>query len=89
MSVSETTADTPTATLNVIANSRNKRPTMPVMKSRGMKTATSEMLKEMTVNPGDFLFRALERGLHRFFARFNVAHDILNHHNRVIHHEGR
>src|SRR3984957_12305575 len=44
-------AETATATLNVMANSRNNRPTMPVMNSSGMKTAMSEMLSEMTVNP--------------------------------------
>ena len=51
VSVSETMADTTTATLKVMANSRNSRPTMPVMKSSGMNTAISETLSEMTVNP--------------------------------------
>ena len=35
----------------VIANSRKRRPTMPPIKRIGMKTATSEMLIEKTVNP--------------------------------------
>src|ERR1700726_1719027 len=51
VSVSDTNADTPTATLSVIANSRNKRPTIPVMNRRGMNTATSETLNDTTVKP--------------------------------------
>ena len=51
VSVSETNAETPTATLIVIANSRNKRPTIPVMNKSGMKTATSEILNDTTVKP--------------------------------------
>src|ERR1039457_5298098 len=49
--VNETTAETATATLKVMANSRKSRPTIPVMNSRGMKTAISEILSEMTVKP--------------------------------------
>ena len=44
-------ADQTTATLIVMANSRNNRPTMPVINSSGMKTAISDTLSEMTVNP--------------------------------------
>ncbi len=44
-------AETATATLRVMANSRNSRPTMPVMKSRGMKTAINDTLNEITVKP--------------------------------------
>ena len=51
VSVSETNAETATATLMVIANSRNKRPTIPVINKSGMKTAMSETLKDTTVNP--------------------------------------
>src|SRR4029077_16632709 len=51
VSVSETNAETPTATLRVIANSRNNRPTIPVMNKSGMNTATSETLNDTTVNP--------------------------------------
>ena len=40
-----------TATESVTANSRNRRPTMPPMKSSGMKTAMSERLIESTVKP--------------------------------------
>ena len=49
--VSEIMAETATAALSVMANSRNNRPTMPVMKINGMKTAMSEKLNEMIVKP--------------------------------------
>src|SRR5450432_2857239 len=51
VSVNETNADTTTATDMVMANSRNNRPTIPVMNKSGMKTATSETLSDTTVNP--------------------------------------
>ncbi len=49
--VSETMAETTTEMVSTIANSRKSRPTMPVMKRSGMKTAMSETLSEMTVKP--------------------------------------
>ena len=49
--VNETTSDTPIATLNVTANSRNNLPTMPPIISRGMNTATRDVLIDTTVNP--------------------------------------
>src|SRR5215471_21183957 len=61
--VNETNADTPTATLMVIANSRNSRPTIPVINKSGMKTATSETLRDTTVNPICFApFNAASNG---------------------------
>ncbi len=51
VSVSESTAETMMATLNVTANSRNSRPTTPPMKSNGISTATSETVSEMIVKP--------------------------------------
>ena len=51
VSVSETMADTTTEKVSVSANSRNMRPTMPVMKSSGMKTAMREIVSEMMVKP--------------------------------------
>ncbi len=60
---------------------------MPVMNSSGMNTAMSEKLSEMTVNP--ICFDAFERGLHRRFARLDVAHDVFDHHDGVVHHETR
>ena len=40
-----------TATDSVNVNSRNSRPTRPPIKSRGRKTAISDRLIEITVNP--------------------------------------
>ncbi len=37
--------------VTVTANSRNSRPTMPPMSSRGMNTATSDTEIEMMVKP--------------------------------------
>ena len=51
VSVSETNAEIATATLSVIANSRNNRPTIPGINNSGMNTAINEMLSETTVNP--------------------------------------
>ena len=39
------------ATVTTTPNSRNSRPTMPPMKSRGMNTAISEMVMETMVKP--------------------------------------
>src|SRR5215469_16725761 len=49
--VSETTSETAIATLKVTANSRNSRPTIPLIISKGMNTATSDVLMDTTVNP--------------------------------------
>ena len=49
--VSDTTAETMTATDRVTANSLNSRPTTPVMNSIGMNTATSETVSETMVKP--------------------------------------
>ena len=51
VSVSETTAEVITAMVSVSANSRNIRPTRPVMNRSGMNTAISDMVSEMTVKP--------------------------------------
>jgi hypothetical protein len=50
-SVSETTADTSTASATTTANSWNSRPITPGMKKIGMNTATSEIEIEMMVKP--------------------------------------
>ena len=49
--VSETTMEMPMAQARITANSRNSRPTMPLIIRIGMKTAISEMLMESTVKP--------------------------------------
>ena len=51
VSVSDTTADTITATDRVMANSPNSRPTTPVMNSSGMNTAISDTVSETMVKP--------------------------------------
>ena len=49
VSVNAMNADTPMHMVVVTANSRKSRPMMPPSSSRGMNTATSEMLIEMIV----------------------------------------
>ena len=51
VSVSEMMAEATTAMVSVSANSRNMRPTRPVMNSSGMNTAISDMVSEITVKP--------------------------------------
>ena len=51
VSVSDTRPETRIATLIVTANSRNKRPRIPPMKSTGMNTATSEIVIDRIVKP--------------------------------------
>ena len=50
-SVSDTSADTAIEAVTVSANSRNRRPMMPPIRSSGMNTAISEKLIDSTVNP--------------------------------------
>ena len=49
--VNEITSEISTATDSVTANSRNKRPVWPLMKSSGINTATSDRLIDSTVKP--------------------------------------
>jgi hypothetical protein len=50
-----------------------------------MKTATSEMLMDSTVKPTSRApFSAACIGAH---ALFQMARDVFDHHNRVVHHE--
>ena len=51
VSVSEMNADNRMVTLNVTANSRNRRPTMSPMNSSGISTAISETVNETMVKP--------------------------------------
>ena len=50
-SVSDTSAETAIEAVTVSANSRNRRPMMPLMSSSGMNTATSEQEIDSTVKP--------------------------------------
>ena len=51
VSVSEMNPESRMAMLIVMANSKKNRPTMPPMKRIGMKTATRDMVIEITVKP--------------------------------------
>ncbi len=52
--VTETRPEARMATQMVTANSRNRRPMMPLMNRTGMKTAASESVMETMVNPISF-----------------------------------
>ena len=83
--VSETRSEIEIATARVIANSRKSRPTIPPMRRIGMKTATSEILIERTVNPISLC--SLQSGFHRRNTLLEVTRNVLDHHDRVIDHE--
>src|SRR5579862_3195123 len=51
VTVSETTMEMAMAMERITANSRNRRPTTPLIMRMGMKTAMSEMLIDRTVKP--------------------------------------
>ncbi len=54
VSVREMTAESTTAIVSVRANSRNIRPTTPVINKRGINTAINETVNEITVKPISF-----------------------------------
>ena len=81
----DTKPDTRIATPIVTANSCSSRPTTPPMNSTGMKTATSDKVIETIVKATSA--RSVERRLHRRLAHLHVAHDVLEHHDRVVHDE--
>ena len=84
--VSEKKAEMPMAMAKVTANSRNSRPTMPPMKSRGISTAMSDTVSETMVKP---IWRGtLERSLEPAGLAFlDVAGDIFDHDDGVVDHE--
>src|ERR1022692_4613490 len=49
--VSDTTAEARMVTLNVTANSRNRRPTISLMNNKGIRTAIRETVNETMVKP--------------------------------------
>ena len=51
VSVNDTIAETRIVALSLMANSRNKRPTISPMNSSGISTAINETVSEMMVNP--------------------------------------
>ena len=82
VSVSEMTAEMTTAIDSVSANSRNMRPTMPVMNSSGMNTAMSETVSDTTVKP---ISRApSSAACSGVLAVLDVADDVLDHHDGVV-----
>ena len=80
-------SDTRMATDSVTANSRNSRPTIPPINRMGINTATSEMLIESTVKP--ISDAPLSDASHRAHALFQIARHVLDHYDRVVHHEAR
>ena len=85
VAVSETTMEMAMATERTTANSRNRRPTMPGIIRIGMKTAMSEMLIDSTVKP--ISCGAAQGGLHRLDAVLDMARDVFDDHDGVVHHE--
>ena len=83
--VSETTAEMMMVTARVTANSRNRRPTTSPMKSNGISTAISETVSETMVKP--ICSAPLQRRLHGRVALFEVAGDVLDHDDGIVHHE--
>ena len=82
VSVSETSAETKIVIVIVTANSRNRRPMMPLISSSGISTATSEMEIETMVKP--ISPAPLQRGVERLHALLDMAGDVLEHHDRVV-----
>ena len=70
------------ATVTVTANSWNIRPTMPLINSSGMNTATSEIEIDRMVKP--ISPAPSKRRLHRRLAHLDMAGDVLDHDDRVI-----
>ena len=85
VSVSDTNPDTRIATPIVTANSWNSFPMIPPMKRIGMNTAASDSVIETIVNPTSVA--PVDRRLQRRFPHLQVADDVLEHHDRVVHHE--
>ena len=74
-------------TLRVMANSRNRRPTISPMKSSGIKTAMSDTVREIIVKPiCPEPFRAASSG-ESPASRITV--DILDHDDGIVHDEAR
>ena len=71
----------------VTANSCSSRPTTPPMKSTGMKTAASDNVIE-TIVKATSLDPSNAARIGRL-AHLHVAHDVLEHHDRVVDDETR
>ena len=85
VSVTETTPEIRIATQMVTANSLNSRPSTPPMNSTGMNTAASESVIETMVKP--ISREPSSAASQRLLAHLDVPHDVLQHHDGVVHHE--
>src|SRR6266404_8386843 len=82
VNVSETMTETRIATATVTANSRNNRPTIPLIRNNGMNTAVSEIEIDMIVKPiSPAPCRAACIGV---FPLLDVPHDVLDHDDRIV-----
>jgi len=80
--VTDTTPEMRMAAEIVTANSRNSRPRMPPMNRTGMNTAASDVVMARIVNP--ISFDPLRAAGERRFAGLEVAHDVFEHHDRIV-----
>ena len=85
VSVSDTNPETSTAIMITTANSCSSRPMIPPMNKHRNKNSRQRKRHRNDREP-DFL-RTLQRRFHRRLAHFHVAHDVFQHHDRVVHHE--
>ena len=83
--VSETTAEITIVTASVTANSLNRRPITPPMNSSGISTAISETVSERMVKP--ICPAPSSAASQRRLALLQIAHDVLDHHDRIVDHE--
>ena len=82
VSVSDTKAETRMVTARVMANSRKRRPTTSLMKRSGISTAMSETVSDMMVKP--ICSEPLSAARMGLIAFFDVAGDVLDHHDGVV-----
>jgi len=85
VSVRETTAESTMVTAQRDGKFTEEAANHVPMKSSGMRTAMSETVREMMVKP--ICSAALHGGLHRRVAGLDVARDVFDHDDRVIHHK--
>ena len=86
VSVSDTTAETRIVTLSVIANSRNRRPTMSPMNSSGISTAIRETVRRKN-READLFGTLADAACRGDSPCFDVAGDVFDHDDRIVHHK--
>ena len=82
VSVTDTTPEIRIAVVIVTANSRNSRPSIPLMNRIGMNTAASDVVIVRIVKP--ISREPLSAASSGAFAVLHVPHDVLEHHDRVV-----